>query len=234
MFAERILTAYLRFETNRILRRNPAACTRLPQPKPGRQYLLYAHVPFCESLCPYCSFNRFILDEERARSYFKALREEMRRAAGQGYSFHSMYVGGGTPTIMIDELAATIDQARQLFPIREVSCETNPNHLIPEVIDKLSGRVQRLSVGVQSFDDGLLKQMNRFEKFGSGREIFERLRSVAGRLPLLNVDMIFNFPSQSAAMLRRDIEMVSASGAEQVTFYPLMTSPTVARAATSE
>ena len=131
----------------------------LPDPVPGRPYTLYVHVPFCERLCPYCSFNRFPYREQRARDYFQALRQEMRMLAAQGYDFESVYVGGGTPTVDIDELCETIDLARDLFHVKEVNSETNPNHLIPEYLDKLHGRIQRLSVGVQSFDDGLLRQI---------------------------------------------------------------------------
>ena len=90
----------------------------------------------------------------------------------QGYDFESMYVGGGTPTILPDELAQTIDLARSLFGIREVSCETNPNHLTPEIVDIWGSRIQRMSVGVQSFDDELLRKVNRFERFGSGEVPF--------------------------------------------------------------
>jgi len=89
--------------------------------------------------------------------------------------------------------------------------------------------VQRLSVGVQSFDDGLLKQMNRYEKFGSGAGILESIRYAAPFFKSLNVDMILNFPSQTPEILRRDAQLVIASGAQQTTFYPLMTSPSVSR-----
>ena len=151
-------------------------------------------------------------------------------AAQKGYHFHSMYIGGGTPTILLDELAHTIDLARELFGLREVSCETNPNHLTPELVAALSSRVQRLSVGVQSFDDGLLKKLNRLDRFGSGAETLARLRDIAGKFASLNVDMIFNIPGQDEAMLRRDLDAARSCGANQLTFYPLMTSPTVRRA----
>ena len=85
-----------------------------------------------------------------------------------GYDFESLYIGGGTPTIMLDELCKTIDLARDNFNIKEVSSETNPNHLVQAATSmQLKGRVQRLSVGVQSFDNGLLKQMDRYDKYGS-------------------------------------------------------------------
>ena len=72
--------------------------------------------------------------------------------------------------------------ARDLFSIKEVSSETNPNHLTHEYLEKLKGRVQRLSVGVQSFDDDLLRQMDRYEKYGSGQEI---LRAHSGGVAVL-------------------------------------------------
>lgn len=226
-----VLTPYLQAMTRRYLRLQPVQLSTLPGPRAGKGYTLYLHVPFCESLCPYCSFNRFIYDEEKALAYFRQLREEMRMAQRLGYNFSSLYIGGGTPTIIIDELVETIDLARQLFPgIQEVSCETNPNHLIPEYIEKLSGRVQRLSVGVQSFDNELLVEMGRYKKFGSGEEILERVRQAAPHFPSLNVDMIYNFPNQTEEILRRDLQLVIDSGAQQTTFYPLMTSPSVAKA----
>ncbi len=146
-----------------------------------------------------------------------------------GYRFETMYIGGGTPTILPDELAHTIDLAGELFPIREVSCETNPDHLNDRVMEVLRHRVQRLSVGVQSFNEDLLNRMDRCGKFGTPAQIQERIKRYAGNFTCLNVDMIFNFPTQTEAMLREDIRMVMASGAQQVTYYPLMTSPSVER-----
>jgi coproporphyrinogen III oxidase-like Fe-S oxidoreductase len=225
--AERVLTLVMRAATRQYLSLKTTRLTAVPLPIDGHAYTLYAHVPFCESLCPYCSFNRFVLNHEKAAAYFASLRDEMRILARLGYHFTSLYFGGGTPTIMPQELADTIDLAHELFDIDEVSCETNPNHLNPQMVALLKDRVQRLSVGVQSFDDGLLKQMNRFQKFGSGATILESIRYAAPFFKSLNVDMIFNFPSQTPEILQEDIRHVIESGAQQVTFYPLMTSPSV-------
>jgi coproporphyrinogen III oxidase-like Fe-S oxidoreductase len=229
MLAERLLTAYLRRVGYRRLALEKLPRKTLPRPRPGRRYMLYAHVPFCELLCPYCSFNRYPFREALARQYFKQLREEMEAVARLGYDFSSLYIGGGTPTILIDELVRTIDLARTLFSITEVSTETNPDHLTPARLTPLQGRVDRLSVGVQSFDDGLLRRMKRLDKYGSGEQILARLRDCAGALPTLNVDMIFNFPGQDEAMLARDLALLAENGANQVTFYPLMASPVVER-----
>ncbi len=227
MFSERVIRRALGILNSRYLATQPVQIDSVPGPEHGKRYVLYAHVPFCERLCTYCSFNRFLYKEDRARAYFADLRTEMRRAAELGYDFDSLYIGGGTPTILLDELAETIDLAHELFPsLAEVSSETSPNHLTDELVSYLSSRVQRLSVGVQSFDDNLLLQMDRYAKYGCGQEVFERVASMAGKFPSFNIDMIFNFPSQTEEILARDIELVKQSGANQTTFYPLMASPT--------
>ncbi len=230
MLAERLLSSAVETAQRRYFRSAPRPVDQLPAPESGVGYMLYAHVPFCQQLCPYCSFNRFPYAEDRARLYFRALRDQMRMVAELGYDFGALYIGGGTPTILVDELATTIDLARELFGIREVSTETNPNQLTPEILEPLRGHVQRMSVGVQSFDDGLLRQMDRYDKYGSGEETLRRIQAMGGFFDSLNVDMIFNFPSQSQRILRDDIAAVKASGCDQTTFYPLMASRSVARA----
>jgi coproporphyrinogen III oxidase-like Fe-S oxidoreductase len=226
LFSERIISHALGILNRRYLATRPVELDTVPKPVDDEHYVLYAHVPFCERLCTYCSFNRFLFKEDRARAYFVDLRAEMHSVARMGYDFDSLYVGGGTPTILVDELARTIDLARELFPsLREVSSETSPNHLTDELVALLSDRVQRLSVGIQSFDDRLLMQMDRYGKYGSGDEVFDRVSRVAGEFDSFNVDMIFNFPSQTEEVLRRDIALVKALGVNQTTFYPLMASP---------
>lgn len=233
MLAERFLTNLLKPMIRRSLLSEPTDETHLPGPKPGEKYMLYLHVPFCERLCPYCSFNRYPFREELALPYFRNLRAEMMMLKDLGYDFESLYFGGGTPTVMIDELCETIDLARDAFSIEEVGVETNPNHLVPAYLEKMTGRIQRLSVGVQSFDDGLLRQMDRYEKYGSGQEIFERIGQAVPYFDSLNVDMIFNFPSQTEDILFADLERIATCGARQTTFSPLYVSNATMRKMTS-
>lgn len=227
MLSERLLTRAVRYCADSFMKIEPCRVERIPGPKPGQPYMLYAHIPFCERLCPYCSFNRFPFSEKRAVPYFKNLSRELMMVKELGYDFDSLYIGGGTPTIMLDELCDFIDLAKREFSIKEVSCETNPNHLTLPYLEKLQGRVDRMSVGVQSFDDDLLKQMDRYEKYGDGKTILESIKVAAPYFKSLNVDMIFNFPAQTEEVLRRDLEMVIESGTSQTTFYPLMASPSV-------
>jgi len=187
--------------------------------------LLYIHIPFCEELCPYCSFHRIRLDDTLAKKYHVALRREMALYRQRGYRFSGIYVGGGTPTVLIDELSDTLQMAREMFPIASISVETNPNHLTDANINILKqAGVNRLSVGVQTFNNDLLKKIARYDKYGSGEEIVERLSRTMGSFDTVNADMIFNFPEQTEAMLEADLATLLKLNMEQITFYPLMVS----------
>lgn len=195
-----------------------------PGPAPGRRYLLYLHVPFCESLCPFCSFHRVQFKPGRAHPYFDALRTEIRRYGELGFEFDEVYVGGGTPTVLPDELAATLRLVRERFPVRDISVETNPNHLTARVVDALQATgVTRLSVGVQSFDDALLKRMGRYQAYGSSEQTVANLSRVRDAFRTVNVDLIFNLPEQTADSFARDLRILRDEVcATQVSFYPLM------------
>jgi len=220
-----IVTKVAKREFSRSLKFEDGSLPELPFCTDNKQRLLYIHIPFCEELCPYCSFHRITFEEPLTRKYFQALRREIKIYHEKGYKFEGIYVGGGTPTVLIDELAETLNLARDLFPIKDISVETNPNHLTLENIEVLrKSKVKRLSVGVQTFNDDLLKKIGRYEKYGSGAEIAERLKNTQGAFHTLNADMIFNFPGQTIQMLEDDLVMILKLNMDQVTFYPLMIS----------
>jgi len=222
------IDAAFRREARRTMRLKPSGGVGRP---PGAPVFLYLHVPFCEVLCPYCSFHRVRFEEIRARRYFAALRKEIRRYHDDGYVFNGVYVGGGTPTVIPGELADTLGLIRQLNPgFGETSVETNPKDLREDVLSMLEmAGVDRLSVGVQTFDDGLLREMVRLEKYGSRAEILDHLNAATGRFRTLNIDMIWNLPHQTTAMLESDLDTLLQCPANQASFYPLMTSRTAAR-----
>ncbi len=225
MFIERLICDVARKKNADYLRFTPGESYDVPRPRDEIPRLLYLHVPFCEELCPYCSFNRIVFKEPLAREYFRALRKEISMYGDLGYHFNAVYVGGGTPTVLIDELSETLTLAKRLFPIREISVETNPNHLTARNLPQLKDvGVNRLSVGVQTFDDGILRAVERFHKYGSGEAITARLKETMGYFDTLNVDMIFNFPTQTMEMLERDLDILTGLHVDQVTFYPLMVS----------
>lgn len=199
----------------------------LPPPPEAKKYLLYIHVPFCTMFCPYCSFNKFTYTKEAATKYYLHLRDEILHVKELGYDFNYLVIGGGTPLIDEEELIETIEFVKKLFSIEHVSCETDPNHIQKETVTRLKGLVDRLSVGVQTFDDTLLKKLGRHEKFGSGEEVYEKINSMLGILPITSVDLIFNFPTQTKDGLIRDLDTLKKLSPEQTSVYPLMTSSLV-------
>ena len=233
MFVETLLTTNLRRHFQRHIHLEPGVCVPRPRPpQPGQCDLLYVHVPFCEHLCPFCAFHRVKLNPEKARGYFAALREDIQAWYRQGYRFSDVYVGGGTPTVLPGELGLTLALLRELFPIRHISVETNPNHLREDVLSMLQRHgVDRLSVGVQSFDDALLREMGCYAAYGSGSEIVERVRLAQDRFATLNIDLLFNLPHQDLQSLRRDLRVVVQQlRVGQVSYYPLMSPPEIRRA----
>jgi len=225
MFVEKFLASYSARLTRSALAFGKYSPGSPPKPDADKSYLLYVHVPFCESLCPYCSFVRTKIEPSLASDYFDALRIEIETYHQLGFCFDSIYLGGGTPTILPDKLAQIIEYVKSVWQIRQISVETNPNHLTPEILRILKDvGTNRLSVGVQSFNNRILESIQRLETYGSGEEIRENLSSVAGMFDTVNVDMIFNFPSQTEEMLLADIKIVKEVKADQITYYPLIVS----------
>jgi menaquinone C8-methyltransferase len=185
---------------------------------------LYVHIPFCRALCPFCCFNRYLFQEDLARRYFVDLKKELKLYLRRGFKFSSVYFGGGTPTVLMDELLEFIEYLRANFNVGEISLETTPRELSATNIGLLKkAGINRLSIGVQSFDEKVLKAMGRVN--GPAEEVKSRLLMAEGQFATLNVDFVFNFPGQSIEQFNADVAAFKELGIDQATFYPLMASP---------
>ena len=225
MLIERLLRYCATRTTQHYLALKPGLSSAPLLPDISKKYLLYIHIPFCNNLCPYCSFVRMKFEPALAERYFEVLKKEIRTYFSLGYQFDSIYVGGGTPTIWPEKLAEILSMARSLWPIRQISTEANPDHLVPDVLRELKDvGVNRLSVGVQSFSNDILTSVHRSREYSSSEDIKQRLASIKGMFDTLNVDMIFNFPNQTMAMLAEEIKTLKELDVDQVTYYPLMIS----------
>jgi menaquinone C8-methyltransferase len=185
---------------------------------------LYIHIPFCKKLCPFCCFNRYLFQEEKAREYFEYLQKELDLYISRGYKFSNCYFGGGTPTVLMDELIKFISHLRRFGGVEEISIETTPAEINSQNIELLKNAgVSRLSIGVQSFDNDTLKAMGR--TLCTGEESREKLMMVQGKFKTINIDLIFNFPFQTLDKFEADVYTFKNLGIDQATFYPLMPSP---------
>ncbi len=126
--------------------------------------------------------------------------------------------------MMMDELLGFISYIGEKFTAKQISVETTPSEVNEQNVTLLKeAGVNRLSIGVQSFDDKILKSMGR--AFCTGEEIKEKISTANGKFDTLNLDLIFNFPIQSIDTFKADIEILKSLAVNQVTFYPLMPSP---------
>ncbi|MGB2814528.1 MAG: coproporphyrinogen III oxidase family protein [Dehalococcoidales bacterium] len=185
---------------------------------------LYIHIPFCRTLCPFCCFNRYLFQEDKARQYFKQLKRELDLYIKKGFTFSDFYFGGGTPTVLMDELETFIDYLKAKFQVKRISLETTPRDVNRENIARLKAAgINRLSIGVQSFDDDIVKAMGR--PFGPSEEMKQQVMMAQGEFDTVNVDFVFNFPGQTIDQFRADVQTFKELNIDQATFYPLMASP---------
>ncbi len=194
---------------------------------------VYVHVPFCERVCPYCDFavvatgRRKLAGEER---YVDALLRELerRRSAFAGRRLASLYLGGGTPSLLEPgSIARIIEAVRGAFaadaPI-EITLEVNPSTLERSRLPGFrEAGVGRASIGVQSFDDATLKRLGRAHRADDARRTLSACR--AAGFEAISLDLIFGAPGQSVDAFERDLAELLAFGPEHVSTYELTLEP---------
>ena len=196
----------------------------------GREISLYIHIPFCQELCPYCSFVRYKYRESQALTYMESLRKELDLyldlIQDTGIRVPSVYFGGGTPTLLTyPSLMEMIHYLHDRLGVKEISIETNPNDLnLQKIKDLARNGVTRLSIGVQSFSDEILHVLGRLAHHDS-QSAREAVALARGNFETVNVDMIWDLPQQEMPHLEKDIRTIFELDVDQVTFYPLVPSP---------
>jgi menaquinone C8-methyltransferase len=179
---------------------------------------LYLHFPFCRSLCPFCPYNRVAYEQPLARDYHAALQQEIAlvvRAFDR--EFHSLYVGGGTPTISLDALEAAVAGLRVHG---ERAIEILPGHATPATLARLRAMgFTFVSLGAQSFDDEVLRHLGRPN---TARQNRAAIRNAVGRFECVDVDLVFDVAFRDAATFLHDVETCVSMGVDQISTYPLM------------
>ena len=185
---------------------------------------MYIHIPFCKSLCPFCPYNRYLYKKEKEKTYVNAVKREIdmyRKILS--CDIDTLYVGGGTPTVMMDGLIDILDYAQNSFNVKGNICvEANPDDINDETLNMLiDSNVKKISIGVQSFNNDILKNIGRKSH---NREIaFNALKlTLEKNFDCVNVDFMFNLPSQDISDLNQDLKMAVELGVHQVTTYPLL------------
>jgi len=192
-------------------------------PEAGSAPGLYVHVPFCVSKCRYCDFFS-VTDRARVRDWLTAINQEARLYGDNFGTFDTLYIGGGTPSCLSDpELAVLLDVLRRhcsLAPQTEVTLEANPDDLSPARLEHfISLGINRLSLGIQSFNDRELQFLGRRN---SARQNHQALRWVRSRDGLqLAVDLIYGVPGQTLAGWLDALRQVLTYRPEHLSCYQL-------------
>jgi oxygen-independent coproporphyrinogen-3 oxidase len=164
---------------------------------------LYLHIPFCKHRCGYCDFNTFAGKDPLIPAYFNALGNEITIMGKRDFSLgrvHTIYFGGGTPTLVppkfYERILNTIQQSFHVTQDVEISIEANPGTVdLPQLSLFRSYGINRISIGAQSFDAGELRLLGRIHNPEAIRTAFQNARSA--RFSNINLDLIYGLPNQS-------------------------------------
>lgn len=171
---------------------------------------LYIHIPFCTNKCHYCDFTSYVLKGQPVDQYLDALEMEMQRTVAEWppIEIDTVFVGGGTPTVLTPpQMERFLKAVRKYFPLApnvEFTMEANPGTTdIDKLIAMKEGGVNRISFGVQSFDNGLLEKIGRIHSVDDVYRSIENARSVG--FSNLSIDLMFGLPGQTVELLRDSV-----------------------------
>lgn len=164
--------------------------------------MVYIHVPFCKSRCIYCDFYSTVCGSEARKAYVSAACEELKQRADElsGKEVQSVYFGGGTPSLLqSEEIAAILQSVRDhytLSPDAEITLEANPDDISPVFVSRLAALgINRMSLGVQSFDDDTLRFLRRRHDARQAVRAVETI--VDGGIGNVSIDLIYGLPGQT-------------------------------------
>ncbi|MEI2414639.1 radical SAM family heme chaperone HemW [Orrella sp. JC864] len=191
---------------------------------------VYVHVPWCVRKCPYCDFNSHAWEGGiPERQYLDALRADLEQALPGiwGRQVHTVFLGGGTPSLLsaagLDELLAMLRACLNLVPDAEITLEANPGTAeAGRFRDYAASGVNRLSLGIQSFDDARLQALGRIHDAAQARRAIEMAQQA---VPRVNLDLMFALPGQTLQDSLADLRQALAFGTEHLSLYHLTLEP---------
>lgn len=184
---------------------------------------LYIHIPFCARKCNYCDFNSVIQGTKIIDNYLHALGKEL-HALQERYVFKTVYIGGGTPSVLteiqLEKLLHSVVRCVPVSEAEEYTVEVNPGTLTEKKVALLKEYfVNRISLGVQSFQDSLLKLLGRIHSGDDARNAFALLRMHGFKN--INIDLIFGCPNQTLEDWEEDLKKAVELNPEHISTYAL-------------
>ena len=197
---------------------------------------LYIHFPWCEKKCPYCDFNSHQIKTDGAQAtgfdearYIKALIADLETELPRiwGRQVHSIFIGGGTPSLLsakgMEELLSAIRARVSLEPNCEITMEANPGSMESEKLSLFAkAGINRISLGIQSFQDEQLKALGRIH---NGTEAKRAIEIALQHFQSVNLDLMYGLPNQSLEAARADMESALAFKTPHLSLYNLTLEP---------
>ncbi len=184
---------------------------------------LYLHIPYCQSKCAYCDFPSYVGRLDTADAYITRMCEEMH--AYKGTEIATLYIGGGTPSLLppplMEKLLHAVRHTFVLLPEAECSCECNPGTLTPEFLDVLhKGGINRLSMGVQAMQPQLLQLLSRIHNWEQVQSSVSLARQFG--FNNLNLDVMLGLPTQTLEQVQETLAAVLALQPTHISCYGLI------------
>ncbi len=197
-----------------------------PQIVPAAGMGLYVHVPFCKTKCPYCDFNTYQGIENLMEPFLPALMTEI-ECWGETLAHpavKSVFFGGGTPSYLpagyIEQILASVQASFRVNPAAEITIEANPGDLDAVACASILGQgVNRLSIGVQSLDNGLLHLLGRRHQAPEAIQAFQTARQAG--FDNVNLDLMYGLPNQSMDQWRQTLDSLVGLAPEHISLYAL-------------
>ena len=192
---------------------------------------IYIHIPFCKVKCIYCDFYSITNREKQIPLFTKLLIEEIksyRRYNKKKWEFNTIFFGGGTPSILpvknIEKILIQLDDVFDISNVKEITLEANPGEASFNFLNDIKKiGINRLSIGFQSFNDKVLKNLGRFHRSNDCFKTFKNARKAGFKN--INTDMIFNIPNLSTNQWIGDIKKLISLEPEHISAYSLTVEP---------
>lgn len=169
---------------------------------------LYVHIPFCRKICTYCDFYKMVVSDQLKAKFIKYLKKEMQLQKLSDYSFDTVYIGGGTPSCLpialLEELLQGLNSCINLASLKEFTIELNPEDITEELVKLISKNyVNRVSIGVQTFNPRLLKTIGRTVNYDELLTATQLLNKYG--ITNINMDLIYALPGETTEDLENDL-----------------------------
>lgn len=189
-----------------------------------RKLGIYIHIPFCDKICNYCDFTAFQGANSKIKEYVEAIKKEIELKGNKEFLIDSIFIGGGTPSFIDGEyIFEILEKVREQFTVLEnieITIETNPKTFDDKKLEFYKkSKINRLSVGIQSFNDKILKELGRNH---NSKEAIDSINLVKKFGFDLNIDLIFGYQNQSIDDILYDLEIVKSINPEHISYYALI------------